>query len=537
MKRNPDLLIALAILIVACTLTALPTATPLAPISIPTPTRTPGPFPNPVLKVTGAEEVVFDWATDRCEKYNLPDLPVRAFRDREGQTQLIISHTVNYRMIGPDLNHLKIDCNRLMGSQFDPDPSLFHDSEWIASPYTEDGQTVYTIIHDEYHGWEHRGQCSVYSTTTAYFPCWYNALTLAVSTDGGRTYEPAAPSPAHLVATLPFVYKADAGPAGPRNPSNIIKGRDGAYYMFLNWAYYTDSNQWVCLLQSPNLSDPASWKFWDGNGFDEPFVNPYTTTPDRPNNHVCPALDRDDIGASLNDSVTYNAYLDRYVLVGISADTIGGREVWGFYYSFSDDLIHWTHRKLLAEMVLPWVSSNTGIMFLYPSLLDPASESRNYEISGKTAYLYYTRFNNSQGRLYRALVRVPVEFYPSESEARTATPVPVPSTESSSVALFTGLWEGIDPLDGSIVTVSLIQNGNELTGTFKDSFSSNVKPPGFEGNGSGTILSTTTAQITFNLRRWDGKTALAIYTLTISNQNNTLTLNCEVGCPTALRRK
>src|SRR5574340_221316 len=78
------------------------------------PSSTPNPFPNPILKVTGAEEVVFDWTTDRCEKLNIIDLPARVFRDAEGQTQLILSHFVNYRMVGPDLDHLKTECNLLL---------------------------------------------------------------------------------------------------------------------------------------------------------------------------------------------------------------------------------------------------------------------------------------------------------------------------------------------------------------------------------------------------------------------------------------
>lgn len=422
MKRHLNLLIAVSILIIACIGTASPTVTSFPPTSTPnlptqtptatiSPTRTPNPFPNPVLKITGEEEVVFDWTTDRCEKYNIPDLPVRAFRGADDQVQLIISHFVNYRMIGPDLEHLKMDCNPIMRSQYDPDAGVFSDAEWIAAPYTEDGQTVYAVIHDEYHGWEHPGQCSKRTYSSL---CWYNALTLAVSTNGGKTFTHVASPPGHLVASMPFRYEADAGPAGPRNPSNVIKGKDGYYYEFANMAYYADDKQGVCLMRTQNLSDPTSWRFWDGKGFDGQFVNPYTTTPDKPESHVCPALEWDDIGASLNDSITYNTYLNRYVLVGLSADTIGGREIWGIYYSFSDDLIHWTRRKLLREIILPWTAKkNTDVMYLYPSLLDPASESRNFETTGKTAYLYYTRHNFGQGSLDRDLIRVAVEFFPS----------------------------------------------------------------------------------------------------------------------------
>lgn len=382
-----------------------------SPTAVPSPTRTPNPFPNPVLRITGEEEVIFDWTTDRCEANNVIDLPARAYRDADGQTQLILSHFVSYRMLGPDLDHLQVDCNRIMVSQRDADPSVYADAEWIAAPYTEDGQTIYAVLHNEYHGYDHPGQCS---RSSYYSPCWYNALTLAVSTDGGSTFTHAFNPPEHLIANLPFVYEADAGPAGPRNPSNIIKGNDGYYYMFANLSYYADDRQWVCLMRTQDLSDPTSWRFWDGQGFDGQFTNPYKNPVDDTRRHVCSALANDEIGASLNESITYSTYLNRYVLVGISADTIGGREIWGFYYSFSDDLVHWTRRKLLVEMTLPWTAdNNTDVMFLYPALLDPASESRNYETVGQTAYLYFTRHNFGQGSLDRDLIRVPVEFFPS----------------------------------------------------------------------------------------------------------------------------
>ncbi|MBE0670576.1 MAG: hypothetical protein IH588_08315 [Anaerolineales bacterium] len=382
------------------------------PTTLPSPTQTPNPFPNPILKIVGEEEIVFDWTTDRCANHNIPDLPLRAFRGLDGQVQAIISSDNNYRMLGPDLNDLTIDCNPIMTSKYDPDPSRYTDAQWVAAPYTEDGQTVYALVHNEYQGHTHPGQCP----QNDYFSCWDNSITLAISIDGGKTYTESQTPPSHLVARFPYPYEAGAGPEGFRSPSNIIKGQDNYYYSFFNVSEYGTQKQWVCLMRTDDLSLPASWRFWNGTAFEGQIADPYTDDVSNPEAHICPHIDQvGNTSESLSESITYNTFLKRYVLVGISADWLDNREVWGFYYSFSDDLIHWTHRKLLLEIELPWTVEFPGsdLSYLYPSLLDPESESRNFETTDNTAYLYYTRNNFGHGSLDRDLIRVPVEFFPS----------------------------------------------------------------------------------------------------------------------------
>jgi len=409
----------LALILTGCNLgtpAESPTVTLPAPATLPTITPSPSPtdpFPDPVLKIVGDEEIVFDWTVDKCEPEHIPDLATRAFHDSSGQVQLITSHYVNYRMLGADLNNLKVDCKPIMESRHDPDPSRYTDAQWIAAPYTEDGQTVYALVHNEYQGHMHPGQCP----QNDYFPCWDNSITLTISTDGGKTYNEALSPPRHLVARFPYPYKPGAGPEGFRAPSNIIKGTDDYYYNFFNVSEYGTQKQWVCLMRTNDLSDPSSWRFWDGAAFEGQFVDPYLDEISDPEAHICPHIDQvGNTNESLSESITYNTYLDRYVLVGVSADTLDGREVWGFYYSLSNDLINWTHRKLLLEVDLPWTVDSPGsdLSYLYPALIDPDSDSRNFETTDKTAYLYFTRNNFGQGSLDRDLIRVPVEFFPSE---------------------------------------------------------------------------------------------------------------------------
>ncbi len=85
----------------------------------------------------------------------------------------------------------------------------------------------------------------------------------------------------------------------------------------------------------------------------------------------------------------------------------------GFFFSLSTDLIHWSEPQLLAEAKLtycPAVTPGPGAVetlpTLYPSLVDHADTTVNFERAGRTPYLYYMRFND--GWLDRDLVRVPL---------------------------------------------------------------------------------------------------------------------------------
>lgn len=366
------------------------------------------PDPGARLTVVGDMEVVFDWSAQRCNDGNIPDLAARAYRDASGQVSLLLSAPHAYRMVGPNLNEVSMDCNALFTPAQFADPALFTDQEWLASVYTEDGQNFVGLVHNEYQGHSHTGQCP----QDDYFLCWYNSITLVNSEDGGASFQHASEPPDHFVAGLPYPYEAGAGAYGLRAPSNIIQGRDDYYYVYMNYTgYYSDREQ-VCLMRSTDLSDPASWRFWDGAAFEGQFINPYSGAETGRSENICSPLAQDQIGHALNESIIYHPELDRYVLIGLSADQIDGREVWGFYYAFSYDLINWSQRHLLLEVPLPWTVEFPGsdLSYLYPSLLDPDSSDWNFATTDNQAYLYFTRNNQGHGSLDRDLVRVPVEF-------------------------------------------------------------------------------------------------------------------------------
>jgi hypothetical protein len=351
------------------------------------------------IAATGPPQLVFDWATNRCVDTDIPDLPARAFRSADGRTQLIAADDVNRRFTGPDLDHLTHECAVILGSDRNADPAAYDDAEWIAAPYTPDGNTVYALVHDEYHGWEH-GQCAV----TYYDPgCWFNAITLAISTDGGATYVD-HPAP-RLVATVPDRYVPGEGATGVFSPSNIVRNpADGFYYTL---AYVNLRNSYIgnCLLRTKDLIDPSSWRAWSGGtSFTMTFNDPYGDNPN-PSQHLCIPVSRQLPGDMQPNSLTYSTEARQWLWIG--------QAVGGAYFSLSPDLIHWSTPELFYPAQITWnYQCGNPDPIEYPSLIDPASTDRNFGTVGKTAYLYFTQFHyaNCQQNLNRDLVRVPISL-------------------------------------------------------------------------------------------------------------------------------
>jgi hypothetical protein len=360
------------------------------------------------VAVIGPEETVFDWTKEACAPGDIPDVPAHAFRDDKGAVHLLASSDTTREAVGPTLGQAKHRCRVVMRSAHDPDPSRYEYKEWIFGPYSTDGKTVYALVHDEYHGNEVVGKCP----SGVLLECWYNAITLARSDDSGGTFHHIQPPPRHLVASIPYRYVPDAGRIGMFQPSNIVKkGRH--YYALASTTRYRLQESGACLMRTDRLDDPRSWRAWDGSDFRVEFANPYQLG-DEPGNHVCKPVSPGQI-ADMTASLTYNTYFGKYLLVGNADLYIPGkrRTVSGFFYSLSDDLLHWSERKLIKEVVLPQTyRCGDPDPVYYPSVLDPESKSRNFETTGRRAYIYFTRlhYKACEGTLDRDLVRVPVEF-------------------------------------------------------------------------------------------------------------------------------
>jgi hypothetical protein len=355
-------------------------------------------------RVAGPAQTVFDWSSEACAPDELADLSVRAYRDYRGRVQLILPHYNSWRLSGPDLNHLHNPCRRVMSSSLEGPPSDFNQREWVASLYTDDGRRIAALVHEEYHGTQ-PGTC----VQTDPSSCWYNAITFAHSDDGGRSFKQ-PPPPGQLVAASTYHYRPGVAPTGIFSPSNIVRARDGYYYALVV-SRTPGGLTGSCLIRTGDPFEPSSWRAWDGSGFGIRFTDPYRSTPGaaRP----CAPIATFEI-AGMHESLTYNTYLDRYLLVGLAAlRAPGGKVVTGVYFSLSSDLIHWSRRKLIMEATSIHTFDCGGPdPIAYPSVIDPRSDSRTFATTGRRPYLYYTRFNyeGCQRTQNRDLVRRPIEF-------------------------------------------------------------------------------------------------------------------------------
>lgn len=365
--------------------------------------------PGVVTVGVGLPEIVMRYRTDSCEPYDLPDIQARAYRRADGTLVLVSGNAPrNYWMSGANLGSLSRVCQPVLVSGDDPRPETFDNQEWIVSVYREGG-IVHALVHNEYHD-PVAPNCRPGDTSPAN-PCWYNAITYASSTDAGRTFTQLAP-PSHVVAASPerwdpVVSRGAPGPYGYFSPSNIVRGPDSAYYAMIFGIPYRDrqTERGTCVMRTTTLSDPASWRAWDGNEFSIRMGSAYIAegTP------RCAFVSNREIGG-LHGSLTWNRYLERYILVGSSAIAQDGDIVCGDWFSLSRDLIHWTTLQLIRTVKLPFPQCTTEGpegSEIYPSLIDHTDTTVNFEVTGRTPHLYFVRWNHG---LNRDLLRAELTF-------------------------------------------------------------------------------------------------------------------------------
>lgn len=334
------------------------------------------------LTLVGPPSLVFKAGRDACDGADVPDASARAFREPSGAVALFGMHYRNRALRGPDLDHLKLDCAIVLDSGEKPDPALHDDRSWITATWTEDGRAIAAILHHEYQANEHPGRCR----SKVYMECWYNTLTAATSTDGGRSFRRA--SPPVVVAAPPFRQEVGQGRhRGFFNPSNIVA--DGRWRYFFasttGWEGAAGQDAGVCLFRTDDPGDPSRWRAWNGTEFTTAFPDPYRAAPKRAEACKPVAPFPTPVGAVLRHRAT-GAFIAVFM-----AKAGGAFSRSGFYWTTSRDLLAWDTPRLLIEGATlyddPCAAPNG--LIAYPSLLDPQAQGRNFDDTGDSAILTY----------------------------------------------------------------------------------------------------------------------------------------------------
>ncbi|GEM_PF-6018281 len=366
----------------------------------------------------GASNNFFDWSTDRCGDLDFTDLPVRAFRDANNLIHLISPNISSRQWVGPDFNHLTHRCETTLGSNQKSAPAQFDDLEWLAAPYTEDGSTVHALLHMEFRGYTHPDHPELCSTGQTHSQCQFDALTSAVSTDGGNHFTHGT-GPSHLVTSYNQRYDGMNGLYGYGEPSNIVRNPNDGYFYFTSQSIYTDgsghTNSVACMnrFSDFSFSDLRGYGHSPntGDSFAIRYINPYLPDPDPGSIHDCAGLvaylqlplDKPIPFFLEGQSLTYNTFFQKWMLVGVGIYPIredsrsGYSGVNGVFYYLSDDLINWSGPYLLFEHSLgnSWHQGDPDPI-KYVSVIDPTSTSRNFETTSDQFDLYATVIRYSE---------------------------------------------------------------------------------------------------------------------------------------------
>ncbi len=343
--------------------------------------------------------IVFDWSKDRCTEWDIPDAPLRAFRTASGKVVAFASSHDNRSFAGASLGQIKQTCHSSLVSTVDADPARYEGLRYITATWTKDGIHVAALIHNEYHA-ERFGKCAYAES----MQCWYNAILAASSGDGGESFALGSPQ---VVAAIPFTQNVGQGRhRGFFNPSNILF-QDGYWYMAAHTTGEGEQKAGTCLFRSSDVDDPTAWKSFDGREFSGPSIDPYRDDTHR---YIpCQPM----TGVSTLGSISYYSPFSLYL--GVFQETDRNHPQGSIAMAWSKDMLHWgSHITLINRPDMSSRNCSDIERYGYPSVLDAEASGRNFDVIGKTPYLFLTRFHVKDCKLSsnRDLVRFELRIDP-----------------------------------------------------------------------------------------------------------------------------
>jgi hypothetical protein len=336
------------------------------------------------LSLNGKAEVVYDPQRDACTPNDIPDVNARAFRGADGSVTLSALHFINRTLRGPDLDHLTIDCNVVLGSRQSADAAAYNGRRFITALWSNDGSHVAALVHNEYHADHFPGRCAFKGDLA----CWYNTILAFHSDDAGARFVPSAPV---VVAAAPFRQDVAQGRhRGFFNPSNIFAHGPNKY-AFISTTGWDGQSAGACLFRNANPLNSAGWRGFDGQNFAIRYDDPYAAGSKPPQACAPIAPFGFPVGA-----VVRHRGSSFFIAIWEAPKNESDRPLDGFYTATSRDLLTWSAPRLLLPgktMMGPPcgadASGRDGSLIAYPSILDAEALGRNFDDVGDEAWLYF----------------------------------------------------------------------------------------------------------------------------------------------------
>jgi len=172
---------------------------------------------------------------------------------------------------------------------YDSGPQSYANFQWLQSIRVFADGTAAGLVHNEFKGefapWDDHRYCQKHCADRSPVNasgcrdevCEIWSTGLAISSDGGATFDLAASPPHHLVAALPHKYSFNEPISGYGAVSSMLRGADGAFYGLINVKNDCHNNGSApslcgnisagnCIWRAENLKDPASFRARDTTG-------------------------------------------------------------------------------------------------------------------------------------------------------------------------------------------------------------------------------------------------------------------------------
>ena len=298
---------------------------------------------------------------------------------------------------GIETHAFKVNCTPVLIGPQDPVSSDFDGSQWLYGFFKDTNGNVFSLIHNEYYGGYFPNAnfqipssvgCSlgqIYGTMINPYDCTYTSLGMAEMPVGSSSFRLLGSAPPQQVVARPsFSYTPNTGsPTGYFTNTNILLNSDGYYYA-LAVDNLSSGGDRRCPIRTNNISDPSSWRGWDGSGF----------TVDMSGGADC--VDENRLEGIFPFYLGYSTYFKKFIMVGAisSASLTDAPTVMA--YSLSSDFVNWSQPVSFTVPVFNSSSSQGWTGNNYPSLVDvsaiQSSQAQNWStgaIVGQEPWLVF----------------------------------------------------------------------------------------------------------------------------------------------------